>query len=793
MKSNIYRINKHGHNFIEASQHPLVTLGVDGIITGLNEATVTITGIDRENLMGTDFLETFTNPAEAREIYLQVLANGNITDYPLTIRHKQGKLTDVLFTGSAYKSDIGNMQEMVVLAKHAKGQKLDSHYTRSLIEASLDPFITISPEGSITDMNEALATITGKLRDELIGSDFTQYFTDPKKAREIYEEVFAKGLVTNYPLTIIDGELTPVLFNGSVYKDEDGNVLGAVLVARVITEQKKFEEELTAAKVSAEQATITAENAKAKAEFATQIAEDAVKSKQRFLSNMSHEIRTPMNGIIGMTELTLETKLTNEQREYIEIVKDSSYALLNIVNDILDFSKIEAGRLVLDHIEFDINDLLKKTLAMLIPKAEQKGVSLSIENSMLTESCFQLIGDPGRLRQIILNLVGNAIKFTLHGSITIKVSLKEKYTDQCCLLFSIIDTGIGIPEDKQASIFDAFSQADTSVTRRFGGTGLGLSISKQFIELMDGEIWLKSTVNHGTTFFFTCWFQYKSNSENQETLAVQPFNSPDQSPLPMNLTMSSSVSENQLKLNILLAEDNLINQKLAKKLLEKHGQTVQIANNGLEAVSLFENQSFDLILMDFQMPEMNGLEASSKIRQVEQHKGGRIPIIAMTANAMKEDKERAIDAGMDAYVPKPINVPDLLSEINRFFPANTEATVAVENSDNSGVCNWDAALARLGGETEILNMLVNLFLEEQSSYLDKIRQALAAKNAEVLEREFHTLKGVCGTLGAEKIEHSIRPLEALASSQEFDACAAAFLEVEQEVSKLTLFLRKKVT
>jgi signal transduction histidine kinase len=294
-----------------------------------------------------------------------------------------------------------------------------------------------------------------------------------------------------------------------------------------------------------------------------------------------------------MTELTLETSLSSEQREFLEIVKDSSYALLAIVNDVLDFSKIEAGKLILEHIDFNLTDLLYKTLAILTPKAEQKNLTLSIVNQITSISNLELIGDPGRLRQIILNLVGNAIKFTLQGSIKVRVSLVEKRGHKCCLLFSVTDTGIGIPKEKQNDIFEAFSQADTSVTRRFGGTGLGLSISKQFVELMGGDIWLESQPNSGTTFFFTCWFEYKNS---QFSYLVKQETTENQQILPMSTEMTetesdySTVSDPPTKLTILLAEDNLINQKLAKKLLEKQGYCVQIANNGIEAVAFNSNR-----------------------------------------------------------------------------------------------------------------------------------------------------------------------------------------------------------
>ncbi|HEY5771323.1 MAG TPA: histidine kinase dimerization/phospho-acceptor domain-containing protein, partial [Chitinophagaceae bacterium] len=299
--------------------------------------------------------------------------------------------------------------------------KLASQYSRSLIEASQDPLVTISTEGKITDMNEALTNIIGLTREKLTGTNFFDYFTEPQKAREVYQEVFAKGFVTDYPLTIIDHKLTEVLFNGSVYKDEQGSVLGAVVVARDITEQKRNEKELIEAKMFAELATLIAEEAKGKAETATGIAEDAVKAKQQFLSNMSHEIRTPMNAIIGFTKVLLKTDLSAKQKEYLTAIKLSGDALIVLINDILDLAKVDAGKMTFEQTPFKMASSISAMLHMFEPKIQEKNLELVKEyDNRIPEV---LLGDPVRLHQIILNLVSNAVKFTTKGKITVSVNL----------------------------------------------------------------------------------------------------------------------------------------------------------------------------------------------------------------------------------------------------------------------------------------------------------------------------------------------------------------------------------
>jgi PAS domain S-box-containing protein len=310
--------SRYVRSLIEASLDPLITINSEGKITDMNEALTMVTGIKRERIAGTYFFDYFTKPQTARQVYQEVFEKGSIVDYLLTIRHKNGKLTDVLFNGSVYKDDKGNVLGAVVIAR----EKLLSKYSRTLIEASLDPLITINSEGKITDMNQALADITGITREEITGTDFFDYFTEREKARQVYQEAFANGFVVDSPLTIRhkDGTLKDVLFNGSVYKDERGNVLGIVIVARDITARKKFENELITAKRNAEKA--------------RQTAEEAVKAKQQFLSNMSHEIRTPMNAIVGFTKVVLKTELNEKQREYINAIKISGDALIVLINDI---------------------------------------------------------------------------------------------------------------------------------------------------------------------------------------------------------------------------------------------------------------------------------------------------------------------------------------------------------------------------------------------------------------------------------------------------------------------------
>lgn len=618
--------SQYARSLIEASLDPLVTINVDGKITDVNEASIKVTGISREKLIDTDFSNYFTEPEKAQAGYRQVFEKGFVADYPLTIKHQNGTLTDVLYNASVYKDDKGKVLGVFAAARDVTEQKLLSKYSLSLIEASLDPLVTINTAGKITDMNDATVTITGIERETLIGSDFLDYFTEPQKARDVYRQVFEKGFVIDFPLTLRhkDGKLTAVLFNGSVYKDDRGNVLGVVAVARDITDQKTFENELI--------------EAKSKAELATKKAEESNKLKEAFLANMSHEIRTPMNAIIGFSDILSKRDLEEQEKEYVMIIKTAGENLLTIINDILDISKIEAGMMTFEEHTFSVREIFKSLQVMLIEKAKEKHLELLFSCDEDVPNVLQ--GDNTRLTQILINLAGNAIKFTQNGNIHVRVKVLRNDIDSnrngnILLEFSVTDTGIGIPQDKLEHIFERFRQAESHTTRKYGGTGLGLSIAKQLAELQGGTLSVKSKFEEGSVFTFC--IPYRKSIEAIQTLQI---------------TAQRHDMNGLGKLNILLVEDNLLNVKLILSLFSEYNLKLQVAENGSICIEKIKENNFDIVLMDMEMPVMNGYEAATIIRKELKN---NIPIIAMTAHAMSGERERCLHLGMNDYISKPIN------------------------------------------------------------------------------------------------------------------------------------------
>jgi PAS domain S-box-containing protein len=514
----------------------------------------------------------------------------------------------------------------------ANQEKLDQRlrdqqfYTRSLIESNIDALMTTDPSGIITDVNKQMEALTGCTRDELIGAPFKGYFTDPERAEAAIKLVLNEKKVTDYELTACarDGTKTVVSYNATTFYDRDRTLQGVFAAARDVTERKRVEKELKQAKAAAE---------------------GASRTKSDFLASMSHEIRTPMNAIMGIADLLAKTTLTPEQNKYVQVFRRSGDNLLNLINDILDLSKVEASQLELERTGFSLIDHLDIVIEMVSLRAMEKKLRLEwcIEEDVQTD----LIGDPTRLRQVLLNLIGNAIKFTQTGSVSLTVGRHCDLLTPTALVFTISDTGIGIAKEQLANVFERFTQADSSTTRRFGGSGLGLTISRRLVELMGGQIWLTSTVGVGSVFAFSIPFEVWTDA----TERIVP-----------SLEISADLP--LLPLRILLAEDSPDNCLITEAYLEDTPYRIDVAETGAIACDMFFAGGYDLVLMDRQMPVMDGLTATRKMRAWEVENAREpVPIIALTASALKGDRELCLAAGCTAFLTKPIRQEVLLRAI----------------------------------------------------------------------------------------------------------------------------------
>ena len=796
-----------------------------------------------------------------------------------------------------------NQRRMAETAMHESEGKY-----RNIIENIKNGYCEISPDGILTFCNSYLGKILGFPVDAMMGQDVRVFIGEDNAEQllQTFRTLSHNGTeVTEFDWSFTRNDGTECFFEItiSLIRNAGGTITGFRGLLRDVT-RRKVAEAIGKEKVAAEAAS---------------------RSKSEFLANMSHEIRTPLNSIIGLVELTLDTDLEPAQREDLTIVIAAAHSLLSLINDILDFSKIEAGKLELEHVPFNLKEFLGESLKIVAPRAHEKYLELAYRvDPQIPET---VVGDPLRLRQIVLNLVGNAIKFTEKGEIILTVQAETGDTGGCRLLFSVRDTGIGIPKEKQESIFGTFAQADGSTTRRFGGTGLGLAVSKQLVHLMDGRIWIESPVSSGpaaspgdeagpgSTFSFTARFDPVEAEheiavtepdikisgirglvvdDNRSNLAIimelmeawhlspagatsaerakelileaQQSGNPfelvlidsdmpesdgfslirwirdqyggdcknvmmitsvrnrkqiDSNELPVSSIITKPVRPSDLldaiigslsetgtietqpetipespdtpperSLHILVAEDTSFNQKFITRLLTRWGHRPLIVDNGTQAVTTCATERFDLILMDVQMPEMDGFEATQKIREMEQQRGLHTPIIAMTAHAMKGDRERCLEAGMDDYVPKPISSKLLLQTIHKLVPDRDElakAETTVEG-DEAPLFDNRALLEAFDNDGDFLRDVIDMYMADYPEMMGTIRDSIRKQDADMLHRTAHALKGMLGNFNVGTAVEKAYRLEKMGREAIYDNAEEICAQLSSELDRLTGFL-----